>query len=74
MSDITLILFRLETAEKTIAAQAEKISELADEIKEIERTEAEKEKKALLVGVMSLGSIVMTLAGVIWAYRSVIFK
>lgn|GEM_PF-4997366 len=36
--------------------------------------EAAKERQLLLVGITTLGGIVTTLFGVLWAYRSVIFK
>ena len=47
---------------------------LHDEIEKMKADEAAKERHLLIVGITTLGSIVVTLVGIIWAYRSAIFK
>ena len=47
---------------------------LHDEITRMKEAEAAKERQLLLVGITTLGGIVVTLFGVLWTYRSVIFK
>lgn len=59
--------YRLEQAEKKIAALETELKRLEDETDELER-------KRLKWGITALGTIVMTLGGIIWQYRSVIFK
>ena len=66
MSD-PIIEYRLEQAEKALAA-------LEAELKAFKAAEEELERKRLTWGITALGSVVLTLGGVIWAYRGVIFK
>ncbi|MBY6113282.1 hypothetical protein KUW09_04915 [Mameliella alba] len=66
--------YRLLQAEKQLEAQAGQIDALKAEIAEVRHAEEERERKRLVWGISSLGSILMILAGVIWSYRGVIFK
>ena len=62
-SKLALVLYRLDRAE----------AEIRELHEEMERRSAE-EKKRLMWGISVLGGAVLTLAGVIWNWRSVIFK
>jgi hypothetical protein len=44
------------------------------EISQMKADDAAKERQLLMVGITTLGGIVVTLFGVLWTYRSVIFK
>jgi len=69
MSDepnLGVILLRLDIAEK-------KLIELKKEVEETEAKRQREEKRRLTTGISVLGSIVLTLFGVIWNYRAVIF-
>lgn len=67
MSDESIIEYRLKQAEAEIRTLKGLVESMRIEAQEMER-------KRLLWGVTSLGSVVMALGGIIWAYRSVIFK
>ena len=61
--------------------QAKKIINLEMHIEKLEADAASREvqrqsaeKRQLMAGVSFLGAIVLTLFGVIWSYRSVIFR
>jgi len=61
--------------------QAKKIINLETHIEKLEADAASREvhrqsaeKRQLMAGVSFLGAIVLTLFGVIWSYRSVIFR
>ena len=61
--------------------QAKKIINLETHIEKLEHDAATREiqrqsaeKRQLMAGVSFLGAIVLTLFGVIWSYRSVIFR
>jgi len=53
-----------------VELQAAQIVKLEERIDQIERDE----KRKLIWGILALGSVVMTLGGTIWSYRSVIFR
>lgn len=61
----------LEESEKTLAV---KVQKLEAAIAERERERQTEERKRLLAGISFLGSIILALFGVIWAYRAVIFQ
>ena len=74
MAEIDLISFKLQ-------AQAEDIKELKRKISNLEAEEARmkieievREKRKLLTGISVLGSIVLALASLIWAFRGDILK
>ena len=50
--------------------QAKELDELKGRVAQMEKDE----KSRLRWGIGALGSVIMALAGVIWAYRGVIFK
>lgn len=58
-----LLAYRLQLLEQLVADQAEKIEALQKQ-----------ETSKLRWGLGALGSIVLTLGGVIWTYRAVIFR
>lgn len=65
----------LREANTILAAEwREESRALHQEITDMKSAEAAKERQLLLVGITNLGGIVTTLFGVLWAYRSVIFK
>lgn len=67
MGDESIIEYRLKQAEAEIRTLKGLVESMRLEAQEMEH-------KRLLWGVTSLGSVVMALGGIIWAYRSVIFK
>ncbi|MEC7763402.1 MAG: hypothetical protein VX874_15980 [Pseudomonadota bacterium] len=64
-------LRRVELSEQTLAAE---VDELKAKINEREQERQAEERKRLLAGISFLGSIILALFGVIWAYRAVIFQ
>lgn len=69
-----VISLRLELAEQSIKEQDAEISDLRKEIAAVRANEEARERKRLLYGISTLGTVAMALFGVIWNYRSVIFK
>jgi len=65
--------YRLGQLESRVAELAEKNDKLEKEIQLVKDTEEKRERARLKWGVGALGSVVMALGGVIWAYRKVIF-
>ena len=56
-------------------AQAEaEIRELREKVTQMERDAETRERARLKAGIGALGTVVLTLFGVLWGYRSVIFK
>jgi hypothetical protein len=81
----TLSGYKIEQLELSVAELREANAVLAaewradnralhNEIAQMKEAEAAKERQLLMVGITTLGGIVVTLFGVLWAYRSVIFK
>ncbi len=81
----TLSGYKIEQLEKSVAELREANTVLAaewradnralhEEIAQMKEAEAAKERQLLMVGITTLGGIVVTLFGVLWTYRSVIFK
>lgn len=67
MTDPDILAYRLAEAERDIAALRRTIDAI--------RTEAEdRERSRLKAGIGAMGTLVLTLGAVIWAYRGVIFK
>lgn len=65
--DDDVVLYRLEKAEEQIQA-------LEKELNETKENYEKRERQRLLWGIGTLGTIVSTLIGIIWSYRSEIFK
>ncbi len=81
----TLPGYKIQQLEKSVAELREANTVLAaewradnralhEEIAQMKEAEAAKERQLLMVGITTLGGIVVTLFGVLWTYRSVIFK
>lgn len=81
----TLSGYKIEQLEKSVAELREANTVMAaewradnralhEEIAQMKEAEAAKERQLLIVGITTLGGIVVTLFGVLWTYRSVIFK
>ena len=81
----TLSGYKIEQLEKSVAELREANTVMAaewradsralhDVITQMKEAEAAKERQLLIVGITTLGGIVVTLFGVLWTYRSVIFK
>ncbi|MDH4541084.1 MULTISPECIES: hypothetical protein [Sulfitobacter] len=77
--------YKIEQLEKSVAELREANAIMAaewrsdnralhEEIAQMKEAEAAKERQLLMVGITTLGGIVVTLFGVLWTYRSVIFK
>lgn len=68
----------LEERIKHLAAKVDQANAVAakarDELEAFEKLVEAREKKRLMTGISVLGSIVLSLVGIIWNYRSVIFK
>ena len=73
-TSMVLVPYRLQMAETRIEEQDKHIEKLEDDFKKFQRQMDEKERRNLAWGVGTLGTVVITLAGVIWSYRSVIFR
>ena len=67
MTDEAILGYRLAEAERDI-------KRLESEIKQMRREAETRERARLRAGIGALGSAVLTLIGIIWAYRAVIFK
>lgn len=74
MANDEILLYRLSQAEKHIAEQAADIERLNTKLNEMRIQDAAREKKQLMWGITTLGAVVMTLGGVLWAYRGIIFR
>jgi Ca2+/Na+ antiporter len=72
----------LEEREKALAADlarykethSAEVEELKAKIAEREQERQTEERRRLLAGISFLGSIILALVGVIWAYRGTIFQ
>jgi type IV secretory pathway TrbL component len=73
-TDMVLLTYKVAQAESQLHEQNVHIEKLEDEFNQFRRALAQKERNNLAWGVGALGTVVATLAGVIWAYRSVIFR
>jgi type VII secretion effector (TIGR04197 family) len=65
---------RIAHLQDVITKQAEKIESLEKEIEAVEKAMTERDRKNLVWGITVLGGVVSTLVGVIWNYRSAIFR
>lgn len=68
----------LEERIKHLTSQVQAATSVAQkartDLEEFEKAVEAREKKRLMTGISVLGSIVLSLVGIIWSYRSVIFK
>lgn len=62
-----VLTYRLTQAEAEIQALTVKVAQM-------ERDAEARERARLKAGIGALGTVVLTLFGVLWGYRSVIFK
>tara|TARA_Y100000310_G_scaffold324866_2_gene387338 strand:- start:4818 stop:5054 length:237 start_codon:yes stop_codon:yes gene_type:complete len=69
-----LLTWRLVAMEKKLVDQHEEIEELKKTIVKMEIDAINREKARLRAGLGALGSLVLFMAGVIWAYRGFILK
>lgn len=69
-----MALYRITELEKKVKAQADEIALIEKRNQERDQERVSTERKQLLTGVTFLGGIIMTLAGVIWSYRGIIFR
>jgi hypothetical protein len=67
MTEPDVLAYRLTEAEREIA-------EMRRDIKLMRKEAEDRERSRLVAGVGALGSLVLALFGVIWAYRAEIFK
>jgi len=73
MSD-EILLYRLSQAEGKITHAEAEIDTLKTTLAKVREEDAERERRNLKWGISTLGSAVLALGAVIWAYRGVIFK
>ena len=69
-----LMAWRIEVLEQTVTKLTGELKQVEDRNEARDRERAAMERKQLVWGITFLGGIIMTLAGVIWSYRGVIFK
>lgn len=69
-----MITYRITLLEERVKTQDDEIHQIMIRNEEKDRERINLERKQLLVGISFLGAIIMTLAGVIWSYRAVIFR
>lgn len=70
----TLIMWRLETLERESKELRDHLQNVEARNERRDQERADLERKQLLWGIMFLGSVIMSLGGVIWSYRAVIFR
>lgn len=77
-STTVLLEFRLTQAEEHIEKNEALIKEMREEyqkgIQELKDAHEQEKRSQLKWGVSALGSLVTIFGGIIWAYRSVIFR
>lgn len=66
--------YRLKQIEVQSASDRKEVADLKKRIADFETAEADRERKWLLWGIITLGGVVSGLFGLIWSYRSVIFR
>jgi len=71
---IALLEEKVKQLEFKLDSASTSISDLQKELENFEKTMETRERKRLVTGVSVLGSVVLSLLGIIWSYRSVIFK
>lgn len=74
MAEREIVDYRLQQLEKAISDINESIGELKKDLHDFKEEERERERKRLLWGISSLGTLLTVTVGVIWSYRGVIFR
>lgn len=69
-----MIAYRISLLEERVKTQDAEIHQIIVRNEEKDRERINLERKQLLVGISFLGAMIMTLTGVIWSYRTVIFR
>lgn len=67
-------MHRMAEQEKDIKSLQQVMTSMAEANRQRDLELARKERNQLLAGVSFLGAVIMTLFGVIWSYRGVIFR
>lgn len=70
----TITEYRLKMAEDRIGSLAQNILEMQVKFDKRERERTIEERKKLWAGISFLGGIVMSLMGIVWSFRGVIFR
>ncbi len=73
-SRLGLLAYKVQQLEKQREADQAQIVVLRAEVETLERSMADRERKQLAAGIAALGTLVLTLLGVIWSYRSIIVR
>ncbi len=66
--------FRLTSLEAENKDLRQSCEDMSKKFEAFEREQAEAERKRLLAGIKAIGGLLLTTIGVLWAYRSIIFK
>ncbi len=69
-----VLVERISNLQYVVERQEARIKELENELENMERNISERDRKNLLWDISVLGGVVTTLIGVLWNYRSVIFR
>lgn len=69
-----VLQMRLEEYGRALEAEKQERQALEKEFKDFKKAMADRERANLFWGLGVLGSVVMALGGVLWSYRSVIFR
>ncbi len=69
-----LLAYRVSQLEKLVQDQAAELAAIEERNAQRDRERAAQEQKQLLYGISFLGGIILTLFGVIWNFRGVIFR
>ena len=72
-SSPSVIQWRVMELESDLRQLQSRLEVFEKEVHEKEKARQQQERRNLLAGIGALGSIITTLGGIIWAYRSVIF-
>ena len=68
-----VIQYRVMELENDLRILQSRLEGFEKEVHEKEKVRQQQERRNLIAGIGALGSIITTLGGIIWAYRSVIF-
>lgn len=69
-----VLAYRVDELERDSKAQRDEIKALKATIARMELEAADRERARLKAGIGALGSVILALFGILWSYRSVIFK
>ena len=68
-----VIQWRVMELENDLRGLQARLEGFEKEVHEKEKLRQQQERRNLIAGIGALGSIITTLGGIIWTYRSVIF-